>query len=483
MAGAPRVFISYSWSSRAHEQWVLNLATRLREDGADVILDKWDLREGHDAVAFMEKMVADATVTKVVIVSDRIYADKADRRRGGVGTETQIISGEVYGKTDQNKFCAVLSELAQDGSPFLPTYYKSRIYIDLSNEEIYGTNYEQLLRWVFDKPAYPKPILGNPPAFITEDASEMLPVSGKFRRVIEALRRNSSDALPLLEDYCEAISSNLESFRIKDTSADKYDDEVMQSIDRFLPYRAEMIQVFSLIGRQGLGEEYVSTIHRLFENLIPYLQRPKSMGHYRTWDFDNFRFIIWELYLYAIAILLRLGRFRAVSALMNTHFYIDDASTYGGTAMQSYRILHESLESFDYRNKRLQLNRLSLRADVIERRSRTSGLDFRYLMQADFVLFFRDAQAGAIASHYQYNWWPDTLVYGSRSRAPFEIFARAESKAYFDKLKIIFQIDKKEELAATLNTFKEQKMLLPRFNYQTVDAEAYMNFAQLASSP
>ena len=52
---SPKTFISYSWSSPQHEEWVLNLATELRESGVDVVLDKWDLKEGHDSNAFMEK--------------------------------------------------------------------------------------------------------------------------------------------------------------------------------------------------------------------------------------------------------------------------------------------------------------------------------------------------------------------------------------------------------------------------------------------
>jgi hypothetical protein len=45
-----------------------------------VILDKWDLKEGHDAVAFMEKMVTDSEIKKVIIVTDQIYDCKADER-------------------------------------------------------------------------------------------------------------------------------------------------------------------------------------------------------------------------------------------------------------------------------------------------------------------------------------------------------------------------------------------------------------------
>jgi hypothetical protein len=100
----PKAFISYSWSSQEHQQWVLDLASQLRESGVDVTIDKWDLREGHDAIQFMEKMVTDKEIKKVIMVLDRTYAEQADGRKGGVGTETQIISPEIYAKADQNKF-------------------------------------------------------------------------------------------------------------------------------------------------------------------------------------------------------------------------------------------------------------------------------------------------------------------------------------------------------------------------------------------
>lgn len=53
----PKVFISYSWTTAVHEDWVLTLATRLMENGVDVVLDKWDLKEGQDIYAFIESMV------------------------------------------------------------------------------------------------------------------------------------------------------------------------------------------------------------------------------------------------------------------------------------------------------------------------------------------------------------------------------------------------------------------------------------------
>ena len=48
----PKIFISYAWGS---SDLVLELAQRLVSHGVDVVLDKWDLKEGQDKYAFMER--------------------------------------------------------------------------------------------------------------------------------------------------------------------------------------------------------------------------------------------------------------------------------------------------------------------------------------------------------------------------------------------------------------------------------------------
>ena len=61
----PKVFISYSWTSVEHEQFVMDLATSLCNHGVDAILDKWDLKPGQDKYVFMESMVVDTEVSPV----------------------------------------------------------------------------------------------------------------------------------------------------------------------------------------------------------------------------------------------------------------------------------------------------------------------------------------------------------------------------------------------------------------------------------
>ncbi|MGD0188498.1 MAG: SEFIR domain-containing protein [Roseiarcus sp.] len=107
----PKLFVSYSWSSPDHVEWVISLSTELRKKGVDVILDKWDLREGNDAHVFMERMINDPDVKKVILICDKKYSEKANKRAGGVGTEAQIITPALYRQTVQSKFVAVIKEM------------------------------------------------------------------------------------------------------------------------------------------------------------------------------------------------------------------------------------------------------------------------------------------------------------------------------------------------------------------------------------
>ena len=72
-ATPPKLFVSYSWSNADHEAWVLALAVSLVESGVEVLLDKWQLRDGHDSIRFMESMVTNEDVKKVLILADKVY--------------------------------------------------------------------------------------------------------------------------------------------------------------------------------------------------------------------------------------------------------------------------------------------------------------------------------------------------------------------------------------------------------------------------
>ena len=131
-----RVFISYAWTNDAYQKKVIDLATKLRNDGIDVILDKWDLRTGADRFIFMEKSVNESD--KVLILCNKVYKEKADNRCGGAGQETMIIAPEVYEKNAPEKFIPIIMERNLLGKEYIPQYLKSLIYIDYTDKDIEG---------------------------------------------------------------------------------------------------------------------------------------------------------------------------------------------------------------------------------------------------------------------------------------------------------------------------------------------------------
>jgi hypothetical protein len=480
----PKLFISYSWSNPEHQQWVINLATELRESGIDVILDKWDLKEGHDSIAFMEKMVSDPKIKKVAIICDRVYAEKADGRSGGVGTETQIISPEIYSKADQTKFVAVLSEKDEQGNAYLPTYYKSRIYIDLSSDELYASNFEQLLRWIYDKPLHVKPPIGKEPSFLSEDNPITLETTTKYRRAIEAVKSNKEYADGAIDEYLSTFAQNLERFRIAYEEKDipTFDDKVIDNIEKFLPFRNEILNLFSAIAQYRDSPQTIQQLHRFFENLIPYTRKPKGMTAWKDWDFDNFLFIVRELFVYTIAFLIKHERFSSASYLMRMDYYAEEDSDYGKGEIIPSPVLAHYLSSLEQRNKRLKLRRVSLYADLLIQRSNIPSITERQLIQADFVLFIRNC-FDAIRNKVGQSWWPITIIYAGRLGGPCEIFVRSRSKAYFDKVKILFDIQQKDDFIPFLEAFKNGGLHAPKFNYIPFEIESLIGFDKLATLP
>lgn len=476
----PKLFVSYSWTNPDHELWVLNLATELRESRVDVILDKWDLKEGHDAYAFMEKMVNDPDIKKVVLVCDKTYAEKADGRSGGVGTETQIISSEVYAKQDQDKFVAILKERDETGRAYLPAYYRSRIYIDLSDPENYVSNFEQLLRWIYDKPLFKKPDLGTEPAFLKDESDSIsLGTTVKFKRAIDAVRNNKQYSDAAVKEYLSVLSAGIETIRINNHEGE-FDDKVIESISSFLPYRNEAIELFLTLANYRDNNESRRSVHRFFESLILYLSPPEGVSRYAEWGFDNFKFIIHELFLYALASFIRYERFESASYLMQNEYYVQGNSEYGRDVMVPFNVFLNDMQSLIYRNSRLKLKRVSIRADLLSERCKGIGLELRHLMQADFILFMRD-----YLDHpdQMFHWFPETLLYIRHHNTAFEVFARSKSSAYFEKSKQLLGIQKKEDLTPLLEAFQKDSRLLPRWKSKSFSPVGLLGFNEIATKP
>lgn len=151
------VFISYCHKDTT-EDWIVKLVTKLGEHGINCIVDIYDLQLGQDLNYFMEKM---KDADKVLILSGKTYKEKADNREGGVGTETQIISNEVYNDVEQTKFIPIVISKNEEGNAYLPYYLETRLYTDFSDDNLFSKNFEEVVKQIFDLPKKEKPHVKN----------------------------------------------------------------------------------------------------------------------------------------------------------------------------------------------------------------------------------------------------------------------------------------------------------------------------------
>ena len=157
---APKAFISYSHDSEAHKAWVLQLASDLRANGIDVVLDQWDLAPGQDVSLFMQRGIANAD--RVLLVCSEKYVEKADEGSGGVGYERLIVTSEVVQSIDTIKFVPIIRNNSKTRS-VTPVFLGPRLYLDFRTDLQYKARLEELIREIHGAPALAKPPLGISP--------------------------------------------------------------------------------------------------------------------------------------------------------------------------------------------------------------------------------------------------------------------------------------------------------------------------------
>jgi hypothetical protein len=136
-----KTFISYSWDSAIHRLWVKALATRLREDGIDVILDEWHAAPGDQLTEFMERSIRENNYVLVICSSN--YKIKSDHRKGRVGYEGDIMTAEVMTRRNHRKFVPLLRE--GDWEQAAPSWLAGKYYIDFRGDPYPEDAYRDLV--------------------------------------------------------------------------------------------------------------------------------------------------------------------------------------------------------------------------------------------------------------------------------------------------------------------------------------------------
>ncbi len=408
-----KVFMSYAHTSDDHRQWVLDLATGLRADGIEVILDRWHLREGQDANHFMEQMVSDESIDRVLMVSDNNYAQKANNREGGVGTVSQIISSRLYQQIGQTKFVAILRERDENKQACLPVFYGSRIYIDMCNPSDFSLNYERLIRYIYDKPLDVEPPIGKPPAYITNtDAARVICVksSRQFSEVLISGRGNSAAAFAL---FVKDLTCDLKEQRLKfdPRNVDPWPGAVLASIEAMRCIRDAIIDVVHMVATSVHESWLLPSLVSLLEQIARAVNASTENGHGQSRD--NLVFFSREAFLSTVALLISNRRYAEARKLFEADYFIPDQHNPGSDRCNDFEIFDNTATTLETVCKqKSQTDWISYTGHLMFQRATHPNLPLSQLIQADaLALLFACSRSG--------RWTPTISIHGkSHQRLP-----------------------------------------------------------------
>lgn len=439
----PKVFISYNWTDQNHRDRVRGWADRLTADGIEIVLDQYALPSGHDKYAFMERMVTDQTVTHVMVVSDHAYADKANARAGGVGTESQIISKEIYEKVEQSKFIPIACEFKENGNPWLPVFLESRIWIDFSSPEKVNENWERLVRDLYGKPLYVKPQLGKAPSYIVNDIkTPNNPAVAKFASLKQAFSNGSPGLRGYRSDFINSCFESLNSIRTRERPV--VEDEGQKIVDDC----GHLVGVRDLIVDWVLLEGEISSgvFNDALINVLERLREEKAMPqNAAAWEsawLEAHKLFMYELFLYLVAALIKVGAFSVLHDIFTTTFYptADEASRCVKECRFDGFYAHSEKINSVLAPKGQKL--YSPAAELIKRQASRVDVTFRDLVQADLLVLM-------MAFVTKKFWFPQLMYYAGYFPV-FPLFAKASQHRHFEKLAMISGISDAHSLRTAI---------------------------------
>ena len=313
----------------------------------------------------------------------------------------------------------------------MPAYYTSRVYVDFSDRGRYSESFERLLRWIENKPSHKKPDLGKLPSYLTDEEGVIsLGTNASKRRAYDAIVGMKEHAYPATREYFELFTEELEKFRLS-MSVDPLSDEFMKNVESLVPYRDECLGVVKVITRYVHDDRFLELVHEFFERFLQYFEAPEGLVSYKEIAFDNYKFFAHELFLHCGAVFVEERRPDLFNILVGIQYYLRRRADFGGDPLVDFTEFRQRLKSLEFRKGKLAPRRLSLVADMIKERTPSTGMNFRKIMQIDFLLFLRADLADSSESR---RWWPETLVYLEFDNRVFEVFERSRSRGTCQRL-------------------------------------------------
>lgn len=455
---SPKVFISYSWHPKENKDKVEQLAKRLTDDGIFVQIDIWDLHAGQDKNAYMERMISDKSVDKVLLICNKEYTNKANNRQGGVGIESTIISEEVYSNADQTKFIPIIFEKDENGFEYKPIFIKSRIHYDLSDDITFEKEYEELLRDLYCKPKAQRPALGKMPDYLKDEQPSNLPTAHKVSTIQKSIIKAETNISILIDDYFKSFIEALNEYKIDYTKInnENFISIIENNIKKMQPLKDDFVNFILSIckTKECTGNLFISFFEKwlqFYEDEDISLDVDNSTHGVAN---DHYRFFNYDVFLSFTTIMMENSRYDILHDVLTSHFYVGKKNNAYKNAIIPYRFMIFQKYNYTldrYKNERYSLLRVSVTADLISQYSKK--IKMSSIVQTDILLYYMSM---IYPSETPTNnlWFPRTSCYNQQ----IEILPKLVSKRYFEEIKVLFGVKTNTELKQLIDNTEEKNI-------------------------
>ena len=265
--------------------------------------------------------------------------------------------------------------------------------------------------------------------------------SSILRSFDDLVTRNPKKINALVRDFLKKFYSNLADFTISFSGRDNIEigKAICENINLYTPLRNDFIDFFDKLTKEDQEFDVDIVIH--FLEKLPLLTSPQDdRGSWSTYEFDNFRFFIHELFLHLIAVSIKNEKYKFIEELLYSSYFFKEK--YGSDkAKNTYEKFHQYLESINpYYNQTYSRNFHSPMADLMIKRI-PENLDLETFVEGDLLCHY-------IGVLNNIKWFPITYIY--RTRGPFDLFERLQSARHFEKTKGLYNVATSDQLKEKL---------------------------------
>lgn len=287
---------------------------------------------------------------------------------------------------------------------------------------------------------------------------------------------NTRNSANLISNYLDNFLFMLKDFRLSNGSKPNFHESVIDSINKMLPLKNDFEKFIKIVFRYQKTVD-LDEFYDFFEKLITFLYKPKEQTSWTRIDSDNYKFFIYELFLYFITNLLELKKYKEASFFIHSqYFFSDNSKIFSHSSIGMFNHYIVSLD--EIRNKTLNLRRTSITVDLIKERV-NNEIKFNKIIETDLILHY----ITTIENH-SFPWFPRCSIYYPRFSEQIKLFERMISLEQFNRIKILFRTKNVSDLREKISNYmlrieKGTQKYNNSFNYNIPSIQQVINLERI----